>query len=94
MVSFLLGVLLAGCSLLASGELVVDAVIVGDSVATPDDPVQLEVTARNVGERRASWGPGSSTCQLSLLVRVDGGNVRVSGVRRPGSQESACAGGS
>lgn len=65
-------VFICGCSLLASEELALDATLPDGSIATPDAPVAVRVTVRNIGEARASWGPGSSTCKLQLMVRVDG----------------------
>jgi hypothetical protein len=41
-------------------------------VATPERPAVIEITVTNEGNRRATYGSGSSTCQLHLLVRVEG----------------------
>lgn len=59
------------CSLLGSGSLVVVA-SAEELVAVPGEPVPITVTVSNVGDARAEWGQGSSTCQLALLVRVNG----------------------
>jgi hypothetical protein len=42
------------------------------AIATPSQPAFVQVTARNTGGLPVSWGPGSSTCRLSLLVRSQG----------------------
>ena len=41
-------------------------------VTSPDAPVMLTVTAENRGPVRVSWGEGSSSCQLGVVVRVEG----------------------
>lgn len=64
--------LVSSCGLLAPGELVLEAELVDDSVASPQEPLFITATARNPGEGRVTWGPGSSSCQLHLVVRVDG----------------------
>jgi hypothetical protein len=72
--SLSLVILLAGsgsCSLLGSGALVVVA-SAEDVSAAPGEPVAITVTVENVGDARAGWGRGSSTCQLALVVRVNG----------------------
>jgi hypothetical protein len=43
-----------------------------NGAATPEQPAVIEVTVTNEGNRRVTYGSGSSTCQLHLLVRVDG----------------------
>lgn len=64
--------LLWGCTpVLTPTEMEVD-VSAETSVAAPGDPVQVQVTVRNLGETRVQWGGGSSSCQLALVVRVDG----------------------
>jgi hypothetical protein len=42
-----------------------------DAVVAPERPITIHVTATNVGDRSVTWGPGSSTCQLHLLVHVE-----------------------
>lgn len=62
---------LAACSLFAAGALHVTAA--PDAFTTaPGEPVTIIVTAENTGDDRVEWGEGSSSCQLRLLVRVDG----------------------
>jgi len=61
----------AGCALFSPQALHVE-VAAEEAVASPEGPALVSVTATNLGDRRASWGHGSSTCQLALLVRVDG----------------------
>lgn len=69
---FLALLIIAGCSaLFAAGALRLTA-SADRSVASPDDPALIRVTAANIGSDRATWGSGSSTCQLHLLVRIDG----------------------
>lgn len=46
------------------------------TVANHADPVQITVTATNTGDERVVWGQGSSGCQLSLRVRVDGASLQ------------------
>lgn len=48
------------------------SVTVENAVASSEAPATIRVVASNVGLRRATWGPGSSTCQLLLQVRVEG----------------------
>jgi hypothetical protein len=62
---------LQGCALLAPTALEVTAEV-ERSEAAPDEPAIVRVTATNRGSRRVRWGEGSSTCQLWLVVRVDG----------------------
>lgn len=64
----------AGCSPVGPSPLVV-TLSAEDSVASPGEPILLLVTATNVGVTPVRWGPGSSTCQLGLQVRVDGTDV-------------------
>lgn len=65
-------VAVSGCSsVFAPGELRV-IVRLESSVASPAKPAAAHVTATNIGDGQVTWGPGSSTCQLHLLVRVDG----------------------
>ena len=61
-------------SIVAGGELRI-AVSADDAVASPTDPAAIRVTATNVGDGRVTWGPGSSTCQFHLFVRVDGADL-------------------
>lgn len=66
-----LAVVMAGaCSPFGSDQLELTVTVVQPFLA-PDDPAIFEVTAVNRGIGRVTWGPGSSTCQLHLLVRVD-----------------------
>lgn len=67
-------------SILASGALRLTA-SADDAVASPAEPAIVRVTATNVGDARVTWGPGSSTCQFHLLVRVDGTDVPASSGR-------------
>ena len=39
---------------------------------SPSSPAVIQMTATNVGAARVTWGPGTSTCQFDLFVRVDG----------------------
>lgn len=39
---------------------------------TLGERVRFDVSAENVGSSPVQWGPGSSSCQLELRVRVDG----------------------
>jgi hypothetical protein len=61
----------SGCALTAPESLHVVAVA-ENAVATPERPAVIAVTVTNEGNRRVTYGSGSSTCQLHLLVRVDG----------------------
>jgi hypothetical protein len=71
--SALLVLLAGGCaSIVAPDELRV-SIAAEDAVVAPGEPALIHVTATNAGERPVSWGPGSSNCQLHLLVRVEGG---------------------
>lgn len=74
---FLLTGALAGgacSSILASGALRLTA-SADDAVVLPTEPAVVRVTATNVGDARVTWGPGSSTCQFHLQVRVDGADL-------------------
>jgi len=68
-----LSVLVAGgcASVLAPSDLRV-SIAVERAFVSPGSPTLIHVTATNAGERPVSWGPGSSSCQLHLVVRVDG----------------------
>lgn len=41
-----------------------------DGTASSSEPAELTVTAVNRGDSRVVWGKGSSSCQLSAVVRV------------------------
>jgi hypothetical protein len=69
----LLAVIATGCGLVSPQALHVEA-FAEQAVASPEAPALITVTATNVGESRVTWGPGSSTCQLGLIVRVGGGD--------------------
>lgn len=73
--------LLGACDLVEPDSLAV-SVAVEDTVAEPGDPISVRVTATNRGHERVRWGPGSSSCQLDLLVRVGGRDVHAP-VERP-----------
>jgi hypothetical protein len=45
------------------------------STTSAANPVEVTVVATNAGDERVVWGVGSSGCQLSLRVRLDGMNV-------------------
>lgn len=71
-----IGLTVMGCAAFAlDGDLVVSSRVADDG-ATPGDPALIEVTAQNTGDSRIQWGNGSSSCQLSLVVRVDGEDWR------------------
>jgi len=61
----------SGCALTAPEALHVEAVA-ENAVATPEQPAVIEVTVTNESHRRVTYGSGSSTCRLHLLVRVEG----------------------
>lgn len=65
-------------SVLAGGELRMTA-SADDTVASLSNPATIRVTGTNVGDARVTWGPGSSTCQFHLFVRVDGADLFASG---------------
>lgn len=44
---------------------------VSDTLVGPDRPVTVTITATSTGDAVA-WGQGSSSCQLTAVVRVDG----------------------
>lgn len=70
--AFLALLIIMGCSaIFAAGALRLTA-SADRSVASPENPAVIRVTAANVGSDRATWGSGSSTCQFHLLVRIDG----------------------
>jgi hypothetical protein len=71
----LTAVAVGACSPAEPQGLVVSAVA-EDSVAAPGSPAVIRVTSTNTGDAEVSWGPGSSTCQLALLVHVDGTDLR------------------
>ncbi|NIN98771.1 MAG: hypothetical protein GTN93_21200 [Anaerolineae bacterium] len=64
--------LILGCSLFEDEENLEVRISASASVASPSDPVTLTVTAENRGGSRVLWGKGSSTCQLTTVVRVEG----------------------
>lgn len=73
---------IAGCALFDPGALRVTAAIEepdsttqSTSLSDSDTLVWITVTVENVGRTRTEWGRGSSTCQLALVVRVDGEDV-------------------
>lgn len=61
-------------SILSAGQLRMSA-SAADAVASSTHPLAVRVTATNVGDARVTWGPGSSTCQFHLFVRVDGADL-------------------
>lgn len=66
-----------GCGKPTFGDAFVRVTVtVENAVARPNDPAALLVTARNIHDEPIIWGMGSSSCQLSLEVRVDGGHRR------------------
>jgi hypothetical protein len=78
-VDLLLGgaLLTTGCALLEPDALTV--VVSTEAVALASaEPAPIQVTATNHGDRTVRWGPGSSTCQLHLLVRLYGQEVYAS----------------
>jgi len=62
---------MVGCALTMPGFLKVTA-LAEKPIATFEEPALVRITATSVAERRFTFGEGSSTCQLHLLVRVDG----------------------
>ena len=61
-------------SVFASGELRMTA-SADDTIASVSNPAKIRATGTNVGDARVTWGPGSSTCQFHLFVRVDGADL-------------------
>lgn len=51
------------------------------AVTSPAEPAVVRVTVTNLGDERVTWGRGSSTCQLHLLVRVGGVDLPASYTR-------------
>ena len=80
----LVGVLAGGAcsSVLGSGDLHLE-VTAGDAVVSPSGPAVIQVKATNVGAARVTWGPGSSTCQFRLFVRVNGVDLLASAFNGP-----------
>jgi hypothetical protein len=70
-VGTVLSVTMSACALTAPESLHVVAVA-ENAVATPEQPAVIEVAVTNEGNRRVTYGLGSSTCRLHLLVRVEG----------------------
>lgn len=73
-------------SVFAAGEMRMTA-SAGNAVASPTLAATVRVTATNVGDARVTWGPGSSTCQFHLFVRVDGSDLFAS-TPRPCTRDS------
>jgi len=67
------------CTMGGGGVRLAVKVEIDQPVATPSQPAVIAVTVTNVGRTRATWGPGSSTCQLFLAVRVDGEDLPLPG---------------
>jgi hypothetical protein len=72
----LLGVLvLAGCDAITGvADLQLEANVLVPEVRITE-PAFVGVEGRNLGNARADWGRGSSTCQFYLLVRTDAGDL-------------------
>jgi len=72
----LLGVLaLAGCEAITGvGDLRLEATVLVPEVRSAE-PAWVGVEARNLGNARAQWGRGPSTCHFYLLVRTDAGDL-------------------
>lgn len=64
-----------GCRSIFGASDVRIATVTDSPEARPSAPASLSVTATNVGYAVASWDRGSSSCQLTLVVRVQGKDV-------------------
>lgn len=67
----------AGCGDILGGSDLVLSVTVSDTLVGPDRPTRVTLTAVNDGDAVA-WGQGSSSCQLTAVVRVDGKDYAIS----------------
>ena len=65
------GLASAGCDDLFGGTDLDLTLAVSDTLVGPDRPVTVTITATSTGDAVA-WGQGSSSCQLTAVVRVDG----------------------
>ena len=63
-----LAVFLGSCSLFDDDDLRV-TISTDEIVLSPGEELWISVTAENHGNTRISWGEGSTTCQLHLVVR-------------------------
>ncbi len=61
----------AGCIDVFGGSGLELTLVVSDTIAGPDRPITLTVTATSTG-KAVVWGQGSSSCQLAAVVRVGG----------------------
>lgn len=65
------GAAAVGCGdLFGSSELEL-TLAVSDTLVGPDRPITVTISATSTGDPVA-WGQGSSSCQLTAVVRVDG----------------------
>ncbi len=64
--------LVLGCSLFEDEENFEVQISASASVVSPSEPVTFTVTAENRGSSRVVWGKGSSTCQLTTVVQIEG----------------------
>jgi hypothetical protein len=65
------GLAAMGCDDLFGGSGLDLSVAVSDTLVGPDRPVTVTLTATSTGDAVA-WGQGSSSCQLTAVVRVAG----------------------
>jgi hypothetical protein len=65
------GLASVGCDDIFGGSDLDLTLAVSDTLVGPDRPVTVTITATSTGDAVA-WGQGSSSCQLTAVVRVDG----------------------
>jgi len=70
----------AGCGDLLGGSNVELTLTVSDTLVGPDRSITITLSATSTGDAVA-WGQGSSSCQLTAVVRVDGADHSID--RRP-----------
>ena len=73
----------SGCGLFSSDQpdLRIEIQASEDTLTRPTEYPGLAVTVENLGDTRAVWGPGSSSCQLGAVVRIGRAELQAPGSR-------------